>query len=376
MRALVTGGAGLIGSHIVDRLLERGDEVRIVDNLQKPCHLLGKPSWIPEEAEFILGDVRDKARMTEALKGVDVVFHEAAYQGLLPEFSQFFDVNSAGTALIYEVIVENRYPVRKIIIASSQAVYNEGRYNCPNHDTIYPPSRSLRQLEQGWWELMCPACVQEITSVPTTESTVAPQTMYAQSKHSQETIGMHLGRTYKIPTVALRYAITVGPRQSHFNAYSGVCSIFAARILNGLPPIVYEDGLQTRDYVSVGDVAEANLFVMEEPRADFRVFNVGTGRSVTVLQLLEVLTRLLGKDVEPQIAGSFRLGDIRHFTPDVSKLSALGWTAKAPFEESIRRYGEWITSQGDVKECFSEAEAVMKGLGVIRRVRTKAPAVA
>jgi dTDP-L-rhamnose 4-epimerase len=338
--------------------------------------LHGKPSWIPADAEFVLGDVRDKGLMAEALKDIDVVFHEAAYQGLLPEFSQFFDVNSAGTALLYEVIVENRYPVRKIVIASSQAVYNEGSYCCPLHGEVSPPSRPLKQLERGWWELFCPACGEEIAPMPTNERRAKPQTMYAQSKHSQETIGLHLGRTYDIPTVALRYAITVGPRQSHYNAYSGVCSIFATRIVNDLPPIVYEDGLQTRDYVYVEDVADANLFVMEEPRADFRVFNVGTGRSVGVLELLETLTRLLGKDVEPQVVGAFRLGDIRHFTPDVAKLAALGWTAKTPLDEGLRCYVDWLSGQPYVKEYFSEAEAGMKGLGVIRPVNTKARPVA
>ena len=182
---------------------------------------------------------------------------------------------------------------------------------------------------------------------------------------------MHLGRTYGIPTVALRYAITIGPRQSHYNAYSGVCSIFATRILNGLPPIVYEEGWQTRDYVYVGDVADANLFVMDEPRADFQVYNVGTGKSSSVLRVLEVLTRLLGKDVRPEIVGAYRLGDIRHFCPDVSRLAALGWQARTPLEEGLARYVEWLVAQRDVREYFSEAETVMKGLGVIRPVRER-----
>lgn len=368
MRALVTGGAGLIGSHIVDKLLKRGCEVRIVDNLMKPCHLLGKPAWVPPEAEFIEGDVRDKPLMTKALKDIDVVFHEAAYQGLLPEFSQFWSVNSAGTALLYEIIVENRYPVRKIVIASSQAVYNEGRYLCPNHGDVFPPSRSAKQLENGLWEMQCPACGEQMAPASTDEPFVAPQTMYAQSKRSQETVGLHLGRTYGVPTVCLRYAITVGPRQSHFNAYSGVCSIFATRILNEEPPIVYEDGLQTRDYVFVEDVADANLFVMDESRADFGVFNVGTGCSSNVLDVLEILTRRLDKDIQPKIVGAYRLGDIRHFCPDVNKLTVLGWTARTPLEEALRRYTDWLLRQPDVREYFSEAETVMKGLGVIRAV--------
>ena len=365
----MTGGAGLIGSHIVDRLLARGYEARIVDCLAQPCHRSGRrPPWLPHDAEFIEGDVQDKALMTRALAGVDLVFHEAAHQGLMPDFSRFFQVNAAGTALLYEVIVENRYPVRKVVIASSQAVYNEGLYRCRKHGVLQPNSRLLERLERGLWEVACPRCGEGMPPVPTSEERANPQTMYAQSKLAQERIGMHLGRLYGVPTVALRYAITQGPRQSLYNAYSGVCSVFALRLANGQPPVVYEDGLQTRDYVFVGDVADANLFVAERPETDFGVFNVGTGRATTVLEFVKALSRVMGRRIEPDFSGAFRLGDIRHFTPEVSRLTSLGWRATTPLEDTLRRYAEWLEEQGPVADPFPEAEATMRRLGVLRPV--------
>ncbi len=372
MKTLVTGGAGLIGSHIVERLLERGDEVRVVDSLSPPCHAAEiVPGWMPSDVEFIHASVCDKEAMTRALQGVDAVFHLAATQGLLPEFSQFWQVNSAGTALLYELIVENSLPVRKIVVSSSQAVYGEGCYRCPTHGAVYPGARPLAQLEAGEWEHLCSQCGARLEPQATPESDVRPATMYAQSKYSQETIGFHLGETYRVPTVCLRYAITQGPRQSLTNAYSGVCSLFATRIASGSRPVIYEDGRQTRDYVSVSDVAKANLFVMDHPEADFEVFNVGTGNSVTVLNLVAEIGRQLGQTVEPEVVGEFRLGDIRHFSPDVSKLAALGWRAKDGLDETVRRYVEWFVTQGDVPDRFPEAEAIMRRQGVIRPVATR-----
>jgi dTDP-L-rhamnose 4-epimerase len=368
MRALVTGGAGLIGSHIVDRLLARGFDVRIVDSLEKPCHMKGMPPWVPPEAEFIKGDVIDRAVMARALQGVDVVFHQAAHQGLLPDFSRFFAVNAAGTSLIYELIVENRLPVRKVIFASSQGVYGEGAYRCPEHGLIFPEPRPLSQLERGQWEHACPHCGAPLCPEPTDEERVASGNIYAQSKLAAERAALHLGRLYDVPTVVLRYCITQGPRQSLTNAYSGVCSIFAMRLINAEPPIVYEDGLQTRDYAYVGDVADANLFVMDCPRVDYGVFNVGTGCATTVLEFLEGLGRALGRPVEPLIAGVFRLGDVRHFRPDVSRLAALGWRATTPLEETLRRYVHWLEEQGSVVDYFAEAEASMRKRGVVRSV--------
>ena len=369
MKTLVTGGAGLIGSHVVERLLERGEDVRVIDNLSPPCHAEPVvPAWMPTDVEFIHADVRDRSAFERALAGVDVVFHLAAAQGLLSEFSLFWGVNSAGTALLYEIIVEKAMPVRKVVIASSQAVYGEGRHRCPTHGDVYPDARPPSQLEAGMWEHLCSLCGAELEPLPTPEDVVRPATMYAQSKYSQETIGLHLGRTYNVPTVCLRYAITQGPRQSLYNAYSGVCSIFATRIAAGFAPTIYEDGLQTRDYVSAADVAEATLFVVDRPEADFEVFNVGTGRAVSVLDLVAEIARQLGRTVEPEVVGQFRLGDVRRFCPDVHKLAALGWSSQDRIDTTVRRYIAWFVEQGNVVDRFSEAEATMRQLGVLRPV--------
>ena len=368
MRALVTGGAGLIGSHIVDRLLTRGWDVRILDSLELPTHLRGKPSWVPPEAEFIQQRTESREALGKALEGVDVVFHQAAYQGFLPSFSKFWDVNAGGTALIYELIVEKKLDVSKVVIASSQAVYGESKHRCSRHGDMLPGPRPEEQLHRKDWNHRCPRCESELVSVPTDEQMIDPKTMYAQTKRAQETIGLELGRMYEVPTVALRYAITQGPRQSIYHAYSGVCSIFATRILNDLPPVVYEDGQQLRDYVYVGDVADANILVMERPEADYEIFNVGTGTSVTVLEFLELMGEAFGKPVEPRIAGAYRFGDVRSVRCDNSKLRSLGWEPRTSLSETLKKYVEWIHEQGEVRDYFSEAEAEMKRLGVIRSV--------
>ena len=347
--------------------------MRIVDNLEtfhlgKDARHGSRPPWLPSDAEFLEGDVQDRALMTRALAGVDIVFHQAAHQGLLPDFSRFFHVNAAGTALLYELIVEKRYPVRKVVIASSQAVYNEGLYRCAQHNILQPDSRPLERMERGLWEVPCPHCGQELSPVATPEGRANPQTMYAQSKFAQERIGLYLGRLHRIPTVALRYAITQGPRQSLHNAYSGVCSVFALRLANSRPPVIYEDGRQTRDYIFAGDVAEASLFVAERQDADFGVFNVGTGQATTVLEFVDALSRVMGRPVEPVLPGAFRLGDVRHFTPDVARLGRLGWRATTSLEETLRRYVEWLEAQGPVADPFPEAEATMRRLGVLREV--------
>lgn len=363
---MVTGGAGLIGSHIVDKLLARGWEVRILDSLELPCHLKGKPRWVPKDAEFIHGAVEDPRALEPALRGVDAVFHQAAYQGFLPSYSRFWTVNGGGTALIYELIVAKSLPVKKVVIASSQAVYGEGKYQCPTHGEVAPPPRLEEDLRRSDWEHRCRECSLVLQPTPTNEDVLDPRTMYAQSKRAQETIGLELGKTYQIPTVALRYAITQGPRQSIYHAYSGVCSIFSTRIVNNLPPIIYEDGHQLRDYVYVGDVADANLFVFDNHKANYQTFNVGTGISTTVLDFVRFLAQAFDREVQPTMAGAYRLGDIRHFRCDNSKLAGLGFVPKTPLLETLRRYVDWIREQGEVRDYFAEAEAKMRRLGVIR----------
>lgn len=366
MKVLVTGGAGFIGSHTVDLLLEKGYEVKILDSLEKPVHLRGEPSYIPKKAEFVLGDVRNRDDMVRALEGVDAVFHLAAYQDYLTDFSKFFHVNSVGTALLYELIVERGLHVKKVILGSSQAVYGEGKYECLEHGVVHPDIRPLEQLMRADWEVKCPLCGREITLLVADESTANPQNQYAISKYSQELIALNLGKRWGIPTVVLRYSITQGPRQSFFNAYSGICRIFTMRMLSGKPPIVYEDGRQLRDYVYVGDVAKANLLVLEKEEANCQAFNVGGGKAYTVLEFAEILSSKFNGRFEPEIRGEFRFGDTRHIVSDISKLKTLGWSPETPLERTVEEYIGWAKAQPDVHDYHAEAERVMKEKEVVR----------
>lgn len=278
-RALVTGGLGFIGSHLVDALVARGWTVRVLDNLDRRVHPQGRPAYASPDAEYVLADVRDKASWERALRGVDVVFHQAAYQDYMPDFSTFISTNATSTALAYEVIRERQLPVEKVVVASSQATYGEGQYRCAEHGLIQPPTRSEAQLLRGEWELACPVCARPMAPERLLEEFAHPFNPYAISKYFEELIAIRFGRLLGIPSVALRYSITQGPRQSMFNQYSGICRIFTLRYLRGDAPVIFEDGQQTRDFVHVRDVVAANLLVATDDRANYQAFNVGSGRA-------------------------------------------------------------------------------------------------
>lgn len=366
-KVLVTGGAGFIGSHTIDLLLARGYDVRVLDALTPPVHLDGKaPDYLDPAVEFIYGDVRDRAALSRALNGVDVVFHLAAYQDYLTDFSHFFDVNATGTALLYELIVNEHLPVRKVVVASSQAVYGEGKYRCPMDGVVYPTLRSQAQLMASEWEVRCPICGGPLLFQLSDESYVRPHNQYAMSKYTEEMIALNLGQRYGIPSVAMRYSITQGPRQSFRNAYSGICRIFVTRMLAGRAPIAYEDGNQLRDYVYVGDVARANLLVLEDPRADYQVFNVGGGVPVSVREYGALVAQVLGVDLPLAVPGEYRFGDTRHIVSDISRLRSLGWEPITSLPQIIAEYAEWVREQPDLSDPYAQAEQVMKRLGTVR----------
>jgi dTDP-L-rhamnose 4-epimerase len=369
MRALVTGGAGFIGSHIVDLLLAQGYEVRVFDNLELPTHAAGIPAYLSREAEFIQGDMRDREALAQALRGVDVVLHEAATGGFTPHLANYIACNSLGTAQMLEIIREENLPVRKIVVASSIAVYGEGKYHCLEHGVIFPSLRPIEQVERREWEVKCPQCEEALAPLLTDENTpVEPATAYAISKYDQERLALTFGRQMNIPTVALRYFVTYGPRQSVHNPYTGVCSIFSTRIMNRLPIIIYEDGHQTRDFVFVQDIARANLFVLEEPRADFGVFNVGTGQKTSIRQLAALLQECLGQKGEVEFPGRFRPGEVRHMAADVSRLADLGFRAESSLRVGLQQYVEWLAEQGPLPEYFSGAEKLLQAAGVVRSI--------
>ena len=369
MRALVTGGAGFIGSHTVDLLLEGGYAVRILDSLQPRVHPRGKPNYLSADAEFLEGDVANRADLERALVGCDVVVHLAAYQDYLPDFSKFVHTNTESTALIFELIVgdPSRYPVQKIVAASSQSVAGEGTYRCNDERTeFHPGPRTVEQLWAGRWEIACPTCGGASEPLRITEDVSNPHTTYGISKYAIELLLFNLGRRYGIATAAMRYTYVQGPRNSFYNAYSGIARRFALRLRAGLPPVCYEDGRQLRDYVNVYDVARANVMALESD-VDGVALNVGGGRAVSVREFAELMILVSGVDVEPEIPGEFRLGDTRHTVSDLTRMRALGWEATTPVEENVRQYWEWIAGQTGTAEYLAEAERAMAEQGVVQR---------
>ncbi|HXI15127.1 MAG TPA: NAD-dependent epimerase/dehydratase family protein [Chloroflexota bacterium] len=384
MNVLVTGGAGFIGSHTVDLLLERGHRVRILDNLQAPVHQEKVwPDYVPDGVEKMLGSVEDAATWTAALDGMDAVVHLAAYQDYLPNFSQFFRANAAGTALLYELLVANAAlakRIKKIVVATSQAVYGEGRYRCPEHGTQFPGQRPPEQLEAHDWEPKCrvagpeqgqsgetAACGRVLEPQMTQEDDPKhPHNQYGISKLAQELVCLNLGQRYGLPSTAMRYSITQGPRQSFTNPYSGALRIFVQRLLHGRQPTAYEDGGQLRDYVAVWDVARANVLALEDSRTDFQAYNVGGGKALTVLEYAHLCGRALGKPVEPELPGRFRVGDTRHIHSDISRLRALGWEPQHTLEEAAQAYADWATQQPAFRDYTDEGMATMAQRGVVR----------
>jgi dTDP-L-rhamnose 4-epimerase len=365
-RVLVTGGAGFIGSHSVDALLSRGYEVRVLDSLQPRVHARGKPDYIPREVEFIEGDAARPADLDHALLGVDYVLHLAAYQDYLTDFSTFIHVNSESAALLFELILRNRLPIRKIVFASSQSVAGDGRYNCEEHGVVTPGSRPIEQLERGDWEVHCPSCDRTMQSLLIDEATTRPHTAYSISKYAIELLAQNLGGRYGIPTACMRYTYVQGARNSFFNAYSGICRIFALRILHGLPPVCLEDGQQLRDYVNVRDVARANVLAMESTDLGQAVYNVGGGRAVTVLEFARITLDACGSSLEPSIPGQFRVGDTRHTVADISRMRRLGWEPSTPVEQNVREYLDWMSGFRDTKVYLDEAERAMRDQQIIR----------
>jgi dTDP-L-rhamnose 4-epimerase len=369
-RILVTGGAGFIGSHTVDLLVEKGYQVRILDSLQERVHPHGWPAYLPDSVEKIRGDVRNRDDWERALDDVQGVFHLAAYQDYMPDFSTFFHVNTVGPALLYEIIVEKKLPIEKVVLASSQATYGEGKYRCVEHGIVYPPSRPAEQLARGEWEVLCPHCGRKLISELITEDAVNPHTAYGISKYATEMASFNLGRKYDIPTVNMRYSIVQGPRNSFYNAYSGICRIFTLRLLHGHPPICYEDGQQLRDYVYVGDVARANVLVMEDQRADFHAFNVGGQTGTTVLEYAHLAARVIDPNIEPLVSGDFRFGDTRHTVSSWEMLGALGWCPEVSLENVIAKYAEWVRQQPDLGDFYAETEEKMRAANIIRRAQS------
>lgn len=368
---LITGGAGFIGSHTADELFSRGYQIRILDNLNPKTHFGKWPEWVRPEYEKILGDVRKREDWEKALTGVDYVIHLAAQMDLMPNYSVFFDTNVTSTAMLYELIVEKKLPIKKVVVASSQFVYGEGRSLCQEDGEVTAGIRTIEQMETGQWMPICPKCGRLVKPLPFVEDQQDPPNQYAISKYAQELIALKLGRLNNIPSVAMRYSIVHGPRQSLKNAYSGALRLFTMQMLSGKPVSVYEDGQMVRDFVSVYDVARANSMVLENPNADYKNYNVGGGRGYSVLELVGMISKALGIKVEPELTGQFRVGDIRDAVSDISKLKSLGWEPEDREERVVGEYVVWVKQQRLDEDYVAIADEQMKRSGVIRQKRLK-----
>ncbi len=367
MRILVTGGAGFIGSHTCDRLLALGHDVVVLDALTPPVHRNGQPAYLRPEIDFYWGDTRNRDLLVNLLRRVDAVYHFAAYQDYLPDFSLFSDVNVVSTALLYEIIVAEHLDLARVVVASSQSAMGEGLYRCPADGEQIPGMRPEKALAAAEWDIPCPACGGPLEMQATPERISNPQNAYGMSKLGEEMVAINLGRRYSIPTVALRYSIVQGPRQSVYNAYSGACRIFCLSYLQGIAPTLYEDGAAIRDYVSIEDVVDANVLVLADDRAAGRVFNVGGGMAVTTREFADIVMRQYGSNQPGKVTGDYRFGDTRHILSDIGALRDLGWEPKRTPADSVAAYAAWLDGMDDLDGVLAEASARMRALGVVRR---------
>ncbi len=350
MNILVTGGAGFIGSHLVDALIDRGHRVRVLDALVPHVHENGQPDNLNPEAEFLHGDISDGELVTCALDDIEAVYHEAAEVGMgrsMYEIQNFVRANSLGTAVLLEALSGRRKQIRKLIVASSMSLYGEGAYECRSCGVKHPQMRGSSQLLKRQWEFSCPDCGSQLQPRPTNEDKpLFPTSVYAISKQDQEQYCLVVGRAYDIPTVALRYFNVYGTRQALSNPYTGICAIFSSRLLQDQSPMIFEDGEQTRDFIHVSDIVQANLLALENDTADYQALNVGTGRPTSVRQVARLLADGLGKDLQPEVVGKYREGDIRHCFADISRArQLLGYEPKVTLEDGIPELLGWVREQ-------------------------------
>jgi dTDP-L-rhamnose 4-epimerase len=369
-KVLITGGAGFIGSHLADELLAHGYQVRVLDSLDPQVHgeQRRRPEYLAKEVELIVGDVNDRSKVDQAVKGVDAVYHFAAAVGVgqsMYEVAHYTRVNNLGTAVVLEALTQN--PVQRLIVASSMSLYGEGLYKSESGVPRTVGERTLDQLKASRWEFTGEDgnVLQPMPTPETKQPALA--SVYALSKFDQERLCLMIGRAYNIPTVALRFFNAYGPRQALSNPYTGVLAIFAARLLNNNPPAIFEDGLQQRDFVSVHDLARACRLALETPEAAGEVFNIGSGQPLTVREVAAKLAKVVGKEaVRPEILGKYRVGDIRHCYADISKAQrVLGFTPQVRMDDGLAELSSWLASQAAVdRVAQASAELSARGLTV------------
>ena len=351
LNILVTGGAGFIASHLVDALVERGHNVRILDSLVEQVHGGKVPEFLNPKAEFIHADVCDSDAVRAALDGIEVVYHQAAEVGVgqsMYEIVKYVKANDLGTAVLLEEMVKRPKQFKKLVVASSMSIYGEGAYRCEAcNENVNPFLRPSEQLEAHEWEFTCETCNSPLKTIGTSETKpLFPTSVYAVSKQDQEQYCLAIGRAYKIPTVAFRYFNVYGPRQALSNPYTGICAIFSSRLMNDQAPMIFEDGEQTRDFVNVKDIVRANLLAIDTDGGDYNSFNIGTGRATSVKEISELLASGLGKAIHSEIVGKYREGDIRHCVADISKArKMLGYEPSVTLEDGLAELLAWLATQ-------------------------------
>lgn len=373
---LITGGAGFIGSRLSLELLARGHQVVVLDNLSKQIHGEDAESSslyqsIKGKVKFINGSVCDRPTVEQALEGIDTVVHYAAETGTgqsMYAIEHYTDVNVAGTALLLDVIANKPNKVKKIIVASSRAIYGEGAYNCPDHGTVYPEARSVENMSKGDFEVHCPKCSKVTAMIPTAEdSMVKPASIYGITKYNQEQMFLVVGKSLGITAIAYRYQNVYGAGQSLVNPYTGILSIFSTRIRNGNEVSIFEDGLESRDFVHVSDVVNATVLGIEHKDTIQSVFNVGSGKAINVYDLSMKLRELLNSDVPVKITSNFRVGDIRHNLADLTKIKAvLGYVPKISFDEGLKSFVEWVKAEAVGKDTYEASIKELKEKGLYK----------
>lgn len=367
---LVTGGAGFIGSHLADALLDRGDRVRVLDNLDAQAHEGGVPRFLDGGVELVVGDLRDRDAVRRALDGVDCVLHQGGMVGngqSMYDLHRYVDVNGGGTAILVEEALRRRDRVRRLVAASSMVVYGEGSYRCAEHGEVGAPVRAEADLRRRRWEPRCPRCGADLEALPTAEDApLRPASPYAISKRDCEELVLVAGRAHGLETVALRYLNVYGPRQALGNPYTGVAAIFCTRLLSGRRPLVFEDGAQRRDLTHVSDIVRANLLALEAPAAVGEAINVGTGQPITVGELAAVLAAALGRaDLAPEVTGEHRAGDVRHCWADLRRARRLlGYEPSTDRAHGLRELAAWVSGEAPVDRT-EEATAELRARGLI-----------
>jgi len=372
MNVLITGGAGFIGSHLADRLLAHGHDVRALDNLDPQVHGAGeRPDYLDDAVELVVGDVRDHDAVRDALDGVDTVVHFAAAVGVgqsMYEIERYTSINAIGAAVVLEEVVARRDAVRKLLVASSMSIYGEGQYRNPRtgESGLAPGIRAEVQLAAREWEVVG-SDGGALEPEPTAETKpLLPTSIYAVNKRDHEEMTLSVGAAYGIPAVALRFFNVYGERQALSNPYTGVAAIFSSRLLNDRSPIVFEDGDQTRDFIDVRDIARCCALALEHDGADGRTLNVGTGTPTSVREVADVIARGLGKQIEPEVSNTYRAGDIRHCYADTSLARGLlGFEAEIPFERGMEDLLAWLETQ-DALDSVDAARAALVARGLAR----------